>query len=302
LPAFPLVRFTSGERKEGSTMTIRSAAHKKAERGFFDAFLRAYPSFAVGVVDASQPDEEFPDIVVMLKDGTAIDFELGEWLDETQMAEAMRLERLEKAVLRVIGQQGRNTSVHFNCVMLSPRDDAPAFRTRDAGPFRSSFFALLAETEKRWPNERFWRRGHLCREFEGYEPLGTYIESVRFEPLNVRGTDRPWPDGQPFINFRAHGSFYSPETAIAALERVVSDKLSRYGPLPRPTRLIIHYGRALMHNTPYYGPHTRSFADVARKAAEIFGGQSTFEIVYLFEAVTPGAQVFEISPRFAKRT
>lgn len=60
-------------------------------------------------------------MIVKLKNGQAIDFELGEWLDGEQMAQAMRRKRLVEAIERAIGTQGVNASAYFRSIMLVPR-------------------------------------------------------------------------------------------------------------------------------------------------------------------------------------
>jgi hypothetical protein len=84
-------------------------------------------------------DDQFPDIVVTMTDGTEVDFELGEWLDWVQMGAAKRYERLEKAMLDAIAPPGPNPSPHFRAVMLTPREDATRFDPADRAAFRSEF-------------------------------------------------------------------------------------------------------------------------------------------------------------------
>ena len=88
-------------------MATRASSHADEERTIFEAFLAAYPSFAVQVAEFRQPDDEFPDVVVKLIGGGEVDFEVGEWLDGRQMAEAKRYERLEAWMLDSIGPRLR---------------------------------------------------------------------------------------------------------------------------------------------------------------------------------------------------
>ena len=72
-------------------MATRAPSQANQERAIFEAFLAAYPSFAAQVTEFRQPDVEFPDVVFKLLGGAEVDFELGEWLDGQQMAEAKNL-------------------------------------------------------------------------------------------------------------------------------------------------------------------------------------------------------------------
>src|SRR5207245_48624 len=81
--------------------------------------------------------------------GGEVDFEVGEWLDGRQMAEAKRYERLEAWMLDSIGPQAPNTSPHFRAVMLTPREDAPAGTAADCDGFGADIWALVRETDRR---------------------------------------------------------------------------------------------------------------------------------------------------------
>jgi hypothetical protein len=279
-------------------MATRSAIHSREERAIFEAFLAAHPTLATKVEQIHQPDDEFPDIILELKDGTEVDFELGEWLDGAQMAEAKRHDRLEEAIRAAIGPQGANPSRHFRAVMLSPSEDLPKFDVADRGRFKAALEALIQETEKRWPTERSWQspQGRMCRDLAAYPPLGKYLRSIVFDPLVVRGRTCPWPPSQPWIFTELRGGSYTPETALRALAGILEHKIGRYRRLTRTTRLLIYYGKAVAYNTPYLGVDTREFADVAALAAQVVRGQDSFERIYLLKALEPGLEAYEIYP------
>jgi hypothetical protein len=279
-------------------MITRAPAHAQEEKAIFDAFLTAHPSFAAQIKDVEQPDAQFPDLVVTTTTGPTTDFELGEWLDGTQMGAAKRYERLEQAMFDAIGPQGPNPSPHFRAVMLSPCEDAAKFDPSDQASFRTELWGLVAATHHFWPTERFWHspQGRVCREFADYPTIRKYLRSVRFDPLVVRGAPRPWPEGRPWIFVELRGGSYSPETALAALRGILAQKINHYGRFSRPTRLIIYYGKAIVYNTPYLGVETRAFADVAAQAAAVVAGQTAFEKIYLLNALEPGLEAYEISP------
>lgn len=160
----------------------------------------------------------------------------------------------------------------------------------------------MAATDRLWPAERHWHspQGRFCRDFAEHPTLGRYLRSVHFDPLDVRGAQRRWPPGQPWVFVALPGGCYSPDTAIAALRSILNQKIAHYGRFARPTRLIIYYGKAVMHNTPYLGVKTREFADVAALAADAVCGQTAFEKIYVLSALEPGLEAFEIFPGCAR--
>jgi len=231
-------------------MPIRQPAHAEEEKAIFEAFLSAYPAFKATIKEVRQPDAEFPDAVATMLDGSEVDFELGEWLHGAQMGQAKRRERLVESIERAIGPQGPNPSVNFRYVTFTPREDTPPVATADKAPLKTVLAALIEETERRWAVERHWRspQGHDCRELAAYPPLGKYLVSVHFHPLMIRGEARSWISGQPWIFPKSPGGPYSPETAFGALADILRQKIGRYGPFSRPTRLIIITAR-LSHTT-----------------------------------------------------
>jgi hypothetical protein len=137
-------------------MPIRHAKHAEEEKAIFDAFLKVHPSFAATVASTIQPDAQFPDVIVRRRDGSQIDFELVQWLNEDQTARGKRREKLGEAIEAAIGKQGANTSRHFGFVMLFPCASLPRFDRADTAAFKAEVWNLINETERRWPTERFW--------------------------------------------------------------------------------------------------------------------------------------------------
>src|SRR2546427_1825050 len=191
-------------------MATRSTAHAEEEKAIFGAFVAAHPSFGAQIKNVEQPEAEFPDVIVELKNDTFIDFKLGEWLDGAQMAAAKRYDALARAMIDTLGPQGANPSRHFRAVMLTPRQDATALSGADRDAFRTQIWALVGDTDRRWPADRFWQspQGRMCREFDGYPLVAKYLRSVHFDPLVVRGEERPWPSGQEWIFVEPRGGSY----------------------------------------------------------------------------------------------
>jgi hypothetical protein len=231
------------------------------------------------------------------RDGHQVDFELGEWLDGAQMGAAKRYDTLAEAILDAIGPQGVNGR-QFRAVMLTLREDLPRFDPPDRAVFGAQLWALVDETNQRWPSERFWHspQGWLCREFASVPILGKYLSSLHFDPLVVAGRTRPWVTGQPWIFVEERGGPYSPTTALGTMAHIFEQKLRHYGRFTRPTQLLIYYGKAVAYNTPYLEVETRGFADVAVAAAEVVRGQDAFEKIYLLNALEPELEAFEIYP------
>jgi hypothetical protein len=283
-------------------MPIRHAKHAGEEKAIFDAFLRTHPSFAATIARTIQPNAQFPDLIVEQHDGRQVDFELVQWINEDQVERGKRREKLGKAIEAAIGEQGKNTSRHFAFVMLFPRGDIPRFQPADTAAFQKEVWHLIEETERCWPTERFWHspQGRHVTEFDTHPTLGKYISKVLFDPLIVGKRKNTYPPGVPWIVMSAPVSSYSPETAISALREVLLRKIGGYGGLVRPVRLVVYYGMAVAYNTPWYGIHYRDFRDVAKAAAEMVKGQSRFERIYLFKALEPEPETFEVYPSFIK--
>jgi hypothetical protein len=265
----------------------------------FCVFLDAHPTFAASVASWQQPDAQFPDVVVSLKDGRRIDFELREWLDGEQMAQAMRRRRLEQA----IGSQPENGAEHIRTVMLVPRNELAAFQAADTEAFRSEIHALIRDTDKRWRNPRTGHlpKQHLVNNFASYPSLAKYLVRISLTSAVVAGKPIPKrPPAVPWIFVKTGASSYLPETMLSALTSGIESKVKRYGGFNTPVRLLVHYGRAFAYNTPYIGIETSDFGDVARVIAQRVGGQSLFEKIYLLNALEPGLEAYEIFPTVTK--
>jgi len=273
-------------RREYTRRVARSVAQSDEETAIFQAFLRAYPSFAVKVKVVRQPDGDSPDLITELTDGTLMDFELAEWLLGTHMAAAKRRERLAGSIINAIGAQPANESSHFRAVMLTPREHARPVSPAAAAAFRASLMDLITETDRRWPAER---------DLRAYSSLEKYLAAVHFEPLVVGGHARPWPGGNWIFNELPGGS-YSPDSALEALRGILEQKIGHYAGFSPPTRLIVYYNKAVAYNTPYLGVEIREFADIAALAAQMVATQRVFEKIYLLNALDAGLAVYELYP------
>jgi hypothetical protein len=283
-------------------MARRDPKHAAREQLAFEVFLRAHPGFAATVQSWRQPEADFPDVVVTLSTGEDIDFEIGEWIHGEQFAKAKQREAVVAAIEAAIGPQGDHKSSHFGYVMLFPRATAHRFEPADGPRLRQELWELIDDTERRWPTERFWQdpQGRHVADFTAHRTLGTYVDRIVFDPLIVAGRRRTHPpSGLPWIVSDAPGGAYAPGDVLGALRRLLQGKAEHYAGLTRQTRLLAYYGRAIRYNTPWHGPGTKAFADVAEIAASVVADQRTFERIYVLSMLEPALEAFQIFPRRA---
>ncbi len=280
--------------------TRRNASQTQYERSIFEAFLAAHPSFAARVQEVGTPCDEFPDVVTKLADGASVEWELGEWLDPSQMAAGKATERIEAEILRAIGDQGPNGLRHILFCMLSLQSGVTRFDGHDRAGFKEELLRLIKAVDAGWPQNQSCQspQGYRVTTFEEYPRLKKYLVSVHFEPCVVGGKRRKWPFDQPWIVFEGRGGAYDPNDAVAALARVIKDKAVHYGTFgEKDVRLIVFYNQAILYNTPFQGLANRTFADVAAIAARILGNIDVpFTKVYLLKAPDPDPEAFEVYP------
>ena len=297
-----------GQRESHVKLTVMSARERRQtaeEMAIFQAFLCSFPSLQMKIVKFEPCKSSFPDIIAKFDDHSEVDFELSEWLQDEQMHRSKSIERLELCLLNALGNQADNLYSHFRNVMLHLRADPKRFRPRDGGAFRSELYMLLEETDQRWEAERFWRspQGYTRKKFESYPTVAKFLRSVHFSPSQIGNKAvEPWPAGQPWIFFKLWGGPYSSMTALNALLEAIEKKQNHYGnQSTRPMRLLIYYDKAVLYNTPYLDVDVRGFADVAKFAANaLTKTQMIFEKIYLFHALEPDLQAFEIYPTLLK--
>jgi|GEM_PF-6562467 len=130
--------------------------------------------------------------------------------------------------------------------------------------------------------------------------LGKYLLTALFDWRQVSGEPKEgYPAAAPWIDVAPTGGAYDPDAALNALQGIIEGKLAKYGRLPDGSRLLVHYGRGWVYNTPFRGLNIRSFADVARWASEMLACRAaSFERVYLVEVLEdPGPAAFQIYPQ-----
>jgi hypothetical protein len=306
------------------------------ELEIFKHFLEAYPTFAAEV-DSYKPGAEEPaDITVRLKSGRRIDFQLGEWLDAQQMAEAKRKEKLRdrlRAVLASPGFRPRN----FEHVYIYVKKDSH-FAPEDAESFRNEFRCIVSQVDRSC-NPRWCPGGYPLTSFQGYPTINQYCERILFLPPNsqrervisnaldraqedpeicrlleqmaqgrVRGEATGLPAGDSdrsdpsWIDFPLEGGAYSSKSALKALKKILDKKTGKYASQAADLRLIIHYNDAVLYNEPYQYQEHETFAHMACAASRMLAKTKVapFKSIYLLCAVRPNPEAFEVWPTLGK--
>ncbi len=276
-------------------IVIRSGAllsmsrKREHERALFTAFLDLAPEFAGERLDVwQQPEDEsdFPDIIARSITGRKIGVELGEWINEDEMQAAKQKERREEAFLEAIGEQGPNPTQHIRFVWLHPKANAriaPAARAA----FRDQLFTCIFECDQRWPNERFWKRGHqlLGDELAAYPLLAKYLNAIKLWPADGEKWQHNW------IAFPLRVDTFDGETMWKPLREIVAQKIGHYAASSMGfdhLSLIVIYNQAWIYNSPAEMP-LHSFDDAAAELRrEIGDNHGAFDRVFLYIALEPG--------------
>jgi hypothetical protein len=250
----------------------------------FGAFLKIAPAFAgEELADWAPPAEEndFPDIRANSVAGQRIGVELGEWLHQKEIAAAKTKEFIEDSILGVIGEQGPNHTAHIHHLWLHPKAKAPITPV-DVEAFRFELFALIDECDRRWPEERFWRRGTTLAndDLAAYPTLSKYLAAIRLWP---REYHEPWGEGIPWITFPMRAGAFSQETMLKPLRDLVSAKINHYNVSGYDhLSLLIYYDQAALFNSPVETP-LHSFDDAAKHLTDYVDGDlGPFQSIYLF--------------------
>jgi hypothetical protein len=281
-----------------------SSKHETEEKdkAVFRSFLRAYPSLAASLeswwVD---PEDTFADVVCREINGSEIAFQLGEWLDAPQMSTYVARKRLEKQILGELRDLRQKVPKNVHFVWLVPKDDAPRLDRPRAATLKEQLSELIEKIDGSWNHNPAWHslQGYPCRHLRQYPTLESYFWQVHFNPI----PPRRFCSGEDWIQFEPDGGSYLPEKALRSLEAILDKKSGHYGKLARPFHLLIHYSTGYLRNTPYRSIQVRTFADVAKHAAQVVeakthNGRFPFADVYLLEDIEPHPQAFRLFPRF----
>jgi hypothetical protein len=283
------------------------------EKRLFTCFSTALPNFADEAIAEWDVVEEWydkrrlpvpptpydnrPDIICLTTTGRRIGLELKSWLNEDQIAEAKKHERIEDNLRQAIGQQPENTTQNIDYIWLFPIE--VRFNVGDADEFRKQLFIIIEEVDKGWVTKDKWEKEHMDRvsDFRAFPILAKYLSYIEFHPARRSHRKVRW------ITFPARARAYKPrdmrETLAQALLSHRADK--RYEHLAQKTDidqvyLLVHYDfNAFVYNNPFDEPGFgfREAADFARQA---LGGDTGFFCrIFLLNALDGEEEAYRIA-------
>lgn len=282
---------------------------REQEKAIFTAFLRVEPRFfGEEIIEWKQPEDEkeFPDVICVSESGLKVGVELGQWLNEDEIRHAKGMEHIQSSVLAAIGKQGDNNTDNIRFVWLVPKPKAH-IKPSDGKAFRKQLFECIHNLDEQWPMNRFWHgpQGHAVTgaELIPYPVVAKYLDELHMFPNKLfRGclpdgqvVKKKWPAGQDWILFPARGGFYSEQTMLQPLLKLLAKKKERYGTGSGfdHLSLIVHYNSALLYNSPAE-TFRFTFEDAAEAARQFLSGDpEPFQNIYLFVAVDDGS-VFKV--------
>jgi hypothetical protein len=125
-------------------------SNRASESVIFQNFLELSPEFAGEPLrEWNSVQRDPPDIICITNSGRLVAVELGEWLNESQMAQAMVRQAIEESVLDAIGPQPEN---NFEDIYYARMEARPRLRVKptDADSVRSEILALAQDVDRRW--------------------------------------------------------------------------------------------------------------------------------------------------------
>lgn len=284
-------------------------SNRASESIIFRSFLELNPEFAGEPLrEWSSVQQDPPDIACTTNSGLRVAIELGEWLNESQMAQAMVRKAIQESVLDAIGPQPEN---NFENIYYAQMETRPRLRVKptEAGSFRTEILALAQDMDRRWSREpnAFSPQGVFLTDMPNYPTVARYIRSLNFYPRrhypgwppDGRILTRKWPAGLDWLVFAGSGGAYSERSTLSALRSILAKKIAKYADKPLGSdefHLLIHYNQAVLYNTPLE-THSFSFEDAVRDASAFIGDDAgVFDKIFLQLAFEPGARVFRIYP------
>jgi hypothetical protein len=256
------------------------------ERAAFEQFVQLVPHFA-GHPVSWQPGADPPD--VLCTSGTRrIGVELGEWLDEWQIAHWKTEERETESYSTIMWRAKTIALSQLNEVWMVP---LRRLESDNAAAFDREFFEFIEKLDREWPThiDHDDPQGLDIEDFNGYPTLGRYLAG-----LECYSTERGAPAGE-WLNMYVHGAAYEPLDAVESLMKTFAKKCRMYQTLRADQllddlNLVLYYDQAWLYNTPYEGLNWgfRNVATVLRAVAAVEHGQ--FDRVFLLDAVNRRAE------------
>lgn len=265
----------------------------------FSSFREANLELTLQIKDEEYPREGFADVMTTMVDGSIIEWQLGAWLDQTQMRMARERERLETELIRVFSTIP-NTTTNFGLCLVLPKNDAKRFKEAETGTIQAELRHAIQEIDSACTAQPHLQspQGQLCKDFTNYPTLNKYLQS--FMLMQTAAPDRA---RNQWIQMEGWGGAYTPLTAVEALRKIIAKKAGRYGGLQGvDARLLLHYDEAILYNSPYDATDT-SLDDLAELAGHWLRSDFpdlsvSFQEVYLLHTAERCA--FQVFPAICK--
>jgi hypothetical protein len=264
------------------------------EIGHFKGFLELEPEFCgepLAKWDTPDDEKDFPDVKGLSASGKKIGVEIGEWLNEDEMAASKSKEKREAAYLDAIGDQGKRFTKNIEYIWLYARRGR--IEDKDSAAFREQLFRYVVECDERWPRERYWAGGPILKkaDFAPYPMLVKYLEAIKLHP---------WKDSDTFkyrwVWFTANVGVFDQDTMLIPLRDLMIEKIEHYGARTGfdQLSLLLVYHQAALYNSPADTP-LHSYEDAVKRVRTVIGEDlGAFDSVFLYIAVNPGRRVMRI--------
>ncbi len=272
------------------------------EKLIFDAFYQTRPDFA-GRPVRWRPGEKPNYILCGDNDGKIIGVELAEWLNEKQMKEFKRREKVENSFLRVIQSEQIAAPANIGLVTLMRESESQSLtplQTADAQGFRRELLALIRDLDPTCGliQDTEYPQGYWHGDFSNYPTLRRYLGHIHV----LQRSKIPTSLGGRWIVFPNRGGAYDPQDAIDALLSVLDRKTSEHSGLHQEQavdelHLLIYYDQGWFYNTPFTAPGM-GFREIAQIAAQqTVKTHGVFSKIFLFNSLYGDQEVEQLWPR-----
>ena len=260
---------------------------KEMERIIFDAFIGIEPNFAGGPVTYEQCEKDPPDFICK-NDKRRIGVELGEWLHKEQTDKSRALEDIEEEIKKqvLLDEKISNFLKNHEVSIFTIADKFPS--KVDMERFISELIDFLMKfiTESQLEEKKYF-----LNNFNGHLKVKEFIAWISIHKSILQGA----------IEF-VKGGAYSPDDAVNALLRIISDKVNKenYQNLKKDVKLtefylIVYYHKALIYNSPFNGVEQTIHTIVESVRKKMDKNHGPFDKIFLFVAMEPG-EVFTLYP------
>jgi hypothetical protein len=277
--------------------TTMAGEKTKRARDTFESFLAAWPGMARDVQRWDPDDEDrHADINCTMADGSRRDFQLVEWLEAEQMQASVNRDKAEKDILGCLLAHYADPPAPLRSASLDPVSGIRRPGASSLASMVKEFGNLVEAVSVEWPRRSEWNgpQGYRCRDLTKWPTLHEYFREVHF---NLYQPDPHW------LMFDPVGGSYNHRQALRALLDAVLKKIRHYAPpTETPLDLIVHYSRAGIRNTPFYGADIQGLEDVAKWLAEQLPGllrslsPIPFQRVFLLDDRRPDPVAFAVYP------